>query len=110
LWLVLPDVARTELAATRAQVDRAIVGMLWCVLSAIWSVWTPWAAVAAVVATAAAHRWWVRPAISDYGDLVEAAFHTHRFALYDALRLGPPANAGDEQGRGKELNSLPAAR
>ena len=54
----------------------------------------------AIVAAAAALRWWVRPAVSNYGDLVEAAFHTDRFALYTALRLTPPKDAAEERTRG----------
>ena len=103
LWLVLPDSARAELAEARSRVDRAVVGLVWCLLVAVWAVWTVWAVPAAALAAAAALQWWVRPAVSSFGDLVEAAFHTHRFALYAALRLPPPSNAGEEQGRGRTV-------
>jgi hypothetical protein len=57
-----------------------------------------------LLASAAALHWWVRPAVASYGDLVQAAFHTHRFALYAALRLVPPKNAAEERRRGQAVS------
>ena len=50
LWLVLPDVTRTEVTAARASLDTAATWSLWSVLVAVWAVFTPWAVLVAVVA------------------------------------------------------------
>ena len=70
---------------------------------------SPWALIVAAVAVGGTFRWWVRPSGIAFGELVEAAFHTHRFALYEAMRLPLPTTAKEERERGEVVPRFIAA-
>lgn len=96
LWLVLPELTRTELQAARSGLDSAIRSVMWGALLAVWTVWTPWALAVAVPVTAAAYVTLVRRADA-FGHLSEATFAVHRFELY--AKLGFPAPTTPEEDR-----------
>ena len=104
LWLVLPDVTRTEVTAARASLDTAATWSLWSVLVAVWAVFTPWAVLVAVVAAVAAYPNLLGSA-ARYGELVDAAFALHRGLLYDALGRPRPAQPSDERAAGRALTA-----
>jgi hypothetical protein len=105
LWLLLPDLTRAEIAGSRGRLDAAGRGVLWLVLTAVWAVFAWWIAVAAVLLAIALYRSAALPAARVYADLVEAAFDLHRPALYQALRLRPPAEPAGEPASGRQLTT-----
>jgi hypothetical protein len=105
LWLLLPETARTELAAARGSLDTAVGAFIWGMLFVIFTPWTPWAAVAGLVVAAIAYRLWIPDRAEVYADLVEAAFDLHRGALYRQLRWPMPDNPQDERAKGRQLTA-----
>lgn len=102
LWLVLPELTRTELDATRAALDSAATWWLWSCLLLVWTVFTPWAILVALAAAALTYAA-VLAAGAQYGLQIDAAYALHRGLLYDALGLPRPATAGAEQEAGEAL-------
>lgn len=102
LWLLLPDGVKNELSAARAGLDAGARVWFWGMLFLVWTVWAWWAAPVGLVAAFLAYRWMLGAA-ETYADLLESAFDVHRTALYEALRLPPPAHAGEEVGYGRRL-------
>jgi hypothetical protein len=105
LWLLLPDTARSELAAARGSLDAAVGAFIWGLLFVLFALWAPWAALAGLVVAAAAFLLWVPNRAEVYADLVEAAFDLYRRALYDQLRWPVPENPRDERAKGRELTA-----
>lgn len=105
LWLLLPETARSELAAARGSLDSAVGAFIWGVLFVAFTSWTPWAAAAGLVVAAAAYWLWVPDRAEVYADLVEATFDLHRGALYSQLRWPMPDNPQDERAMGRQLTA-----
>jgi hypothetical protein len=105
LWLLLPETARSELAAARGSLDSAVGAFIGGILFVVFTPWTPWAAVAGLAAAAVAYWLWVPDRAEVYVDLVEAAFDLHRGALYSQLRWPMPENPQDERAKGRQLTA-----
>lgn len=105
LWLVLPDAAKTELQAARAALDRAIRLWLWSVMFVVWTQWAWWALPAGLLAAVGIYYSWILQAATTYGQLLEAAFDTHRAALYKALRFTLPQTLEEETPIGKDITA-----
>ena len=105
LWLVLPGTTRTEIAESRGQLDAAGRGLLWVLLTVVWSAFVWWIAPVALLAAILLYRSAVLPTARVYADLVEAAFDLHRPALYRALRWPLPTRPADEPDAGRQLTT-----
>lgn len=103
LWLLMPDSARTELAAARRSLDLSVSACVWALCFIGFAPLAWWAAVAGPVVVAIAYRFWVRSRAEVFGDLFEAAFDLYRGRLYEQLRWPLPANPRDEQLAGEQL-------
>ncbi|NAZ76979.1 hypothetical protein GTQ99_16345 [Kineococcus sp. T13] len=104
LWLVLPEAARTDVAAARGRVDDA--GRLW-LWSLLFSVWTPlawWAAVVAVAGMLVAYQV-ALVAAAGLAEVVQACFDVYRGLLYDALGFARPASLEAEPVAGAALTA-----
>jgi Protein of unknown function (DUF2934) len=102
LWLLLPEDARDDMSAARADLDTAATVWLWGLLSAIWALWVWWAPLAAVGIMIAAYAAMVATA-KVYGDLTEAAFDLYRWKLYQTLKWPMPTTPADEHRTGPAL-------
>lgn len=105
LWLLLPDQARTELAAARAALDASVSGCLWGLLFTATFPWAGWVALAGPVVAAAAYQLWVTARAEVFANLVESCYDLHRVSLYRQLRWPLPANPGEEWRSGRELST-----
>jgi hypothetical protein len=127
LWLLLPDSVKGELEQARERLNERVGLLLWSALYALlglgplgwqllvalgaslywpglrWIVYFP-APVGLLFALIAAQGIWDAAAI--YGDQLRAAYDLHRFALYQALRLPPPALTSNEPGFGEKLSDF----
>jgi hypothetical protein len=103
LWLLLPDVTRSELAAARRSLDTAVGACIWGVLFTAFTPLTWWALPLGLAVAAAAAWVWVPARAEVFADLVEAAFDLHRGALYRQLRWPLPANPAEERASGRLL-------
>jgi hypothetical protein len=103
LWLVLPDAAKNEVSAARADLDTATTWWTWAALTAVWTVFTPWALLVAVAACLLSYPLVVGSAMR-FGDLVNATFDVHRGLLYDALGRPRPSSQDSERATGQALS------
>jgi hypothetical protein len=110
LWLVLPDGAKTEIAAARARVDAAGQSLSLSALFAAWVLVPPflsWPSLAVVVVSVAglwlSYMATLRAGAS-YADLLRAAYDLYRFDLYDRLRWPVPSGPSDERAAGEALS------
>jgi hypothetical protein len=103
LWSVLSKDVRDDLTAARAALNVGARSFIWGGLFAVWTVWVWWAAPVAMVAMFGSYVWMVNTA-EDYGELLESAFDTSRFALYRSLSLRLPENSMEELYLGKLIN------
>lgn len=105
-WLVLPDPTRQALLAARSSLDTAISATVW---SMLFCTFTPlaWPALPLGLALAAISVTVTVPARARiFADLIDATFDIHRTALYQHLRLTPPAGPADEPAAGRALTTL----
>ncbi len=103
LWLIVPDVVRTEISAARDSFSASARLIGWAVLYlvlAIW--WWPAAPVALIVATAGVIK--AHLAVGDLADLVESAVDLHSRAL--ATHLGRAVTGQVTAVTGAELTTL----
>ena len=103
LWLLLPEVTRSELAAARRSLDTAVGACVWGVLFIAFTPLTWWALPLGLAIAAAAAWVWVPARAEVFADLVEAAFDLHRGALYRQLRWPLPVNPAEEPASGRRL-------
>jgi hypothetical protein len=102
LWLLLPDAAKQEVSAARANLNAAAQLWFWGVIFIGWAVWAWWALpVGIAVAIASYSR--MLGAATIYAELVEGCFHLHRRLLYEALHWPPPVRPADEKQRGQAV-------
>jgi hypothetical protein len=104
LWLVLPADVRRELADARQTLDLATRTGLWAALFLGWTALAWWALPLGLAVAGLAYGW-ALAAAETYGDLLEAAFDLHRFALYEALRWPPPVEPDEEAAAGEHLTA-----
>ncbi len=102
LWLLLPEPARREVSAARAELNAAVRFTFWGALTALWAIWAWWAAPLAGLLAWLGYRAALEAA-DGYATLVEATFAVHRFALYDALGLPRPSGPEEERRAGEAL-------
>jgi hypothetical protein len=102
LWLLLPDTARTEVAAARSSLNAATQVWLWGVLFVVWTVWAWWALPLGALVAAGAYAQMLRSA-GVFGDLLESCFDVYRGSLYESLRWPLPASPADERRCGRDL-------
>jgi hypothetical protein len=102
LWLLLPDGAKQELQAARADLNTAARIWLWSLLFIIWSIWEWWAAPLGLLSACFAYHWAIAAART-YGELIEASFDLYRHLLYQSLRWNLPPDPTEERRVGKEL-------
>jgi hypothetical protein len=103
LWLIVPEIVRTEISATRDSFSASARLIGWAVLYlalAIW--WWPAAPVALIVASAGVIK--AHLAVGDLADLVESAVDLHSRAL--AAHLGRPGSGQVTAVMGAELTIL----
>ncbi|MFI9248711.1 hypothetical protein [Streptomyces sp. NPDC053069] len=105
LWLLLPDVTRTELTAARRSLDTSVGTCVWGLLFIAFTPWTPWALPAGLAVALAAAFLWVPVRAEVFADLLEASFDLHRGALYAQLRWPLPANPAEERVTGRTVTS-----
>ncbi|MBD3308979.1 hypothetical protein GF339_21410 [candidate division KSB3 bacterium] len=104
LWILLPKEVREEVSLARNNLDTAIHTWIWSLLFLVWGIWALWAIVVGLVLTFFSYRW-ILQAARIYGQLVEASFDIHRFALYESLHWPLPTNPAEERPRGKQLTA-----
>jgi hypothetical protein len=105
LWLVLPDATRQELTAARAALSAAVAASVWGAFFLIFTPLSPLAAPIGLVIVLAALLVWVPSRAEVFGDLLEAAFDLHRFALYRQLQWPLPTDPQHEPADGARLTS-----
>ncbi len=105
LWLVLPEDARTQLAAARAQMDECVRLWLWSLLFCVWVIFTWWALAVALIGLTIGYRM-AFAAASCYGELVQSCFDVHRSSLYSALGWDRPNDAVGELEAGRRLTAF----
>ncbi len=93
LWLLLPEDVRDDLAAARDRLDRRVQAFGWGFLFLIWVFVCRWALVIALPWMLVAYAL-IEQAACPFADLLQAAFETHRWALYDSLHWPLPEQSG----------------
>lgn len=104
LWLLLPDAAQETIAKARATLDSAVLLFLWSLLFLVWTIWAWWAPIVTLIVAFVAYRW-AMSAARIHGNLLEATFDVHRFALYEALRFPLPLDTSKEKESGVRLTA-----
>ena len=105
LWLLLPDSARQELAASRASLDAAVASTIWGLLFCVFAVWTLWAIPAGLLVCLGAVRWWAPERAATFGELFSSAYDLYRTSLYQQLRWPLPTNPSLEPEQGREITA-----
>jgi hypothetical protein len=105
LWMLLPDPARTDMAAARSGLDPPVRLWLWSLLFVIWAPLAWWAVVVAIVGMTVAYRLECAAA-REYGQLLQAAFDLFRSRLYEAVGVVMPGDPNVERRAGNELTTL----
>jgi hypothetical protein len=105
LWPALPDTHRTDLLAARTSLDTAATTTLWALLFSAFTPYTPLAiplglAIATLTVTLV-----IPSRAQAFGDLIEAAYDTHRTTLYTQLRWPLPSTPADEKAAGQALTA-----
>jgi hypothetical protein len=103
LWMVLPELARQELANARRSLDTAVSTVIWGMGFVAFTPLAWWAAPAGILTAAIGVAWTVPGRAEVFADLVEGAYDLYRSALYQQLRWPLPANPTDEHRTGDEL-------
>jgi hypothetical protein len=103
LWLVLPELARQEIAVARSAMDSSVAVAVWALLFTGFTPLAWWAAPAGLFVAGVAVAWWVPNNAEVFANLVEGAYDLYRGALYRHLRWPLPATPADERHTGQEL-------
>ncbi len=104
LWLLLPNETKQEITEARATLDTAARIFLWSLLFLVWTIWAWWVPIVTLAFAFWAYRW-ALSAAEVYGDLLEAAFDLHHFALYEAVHFPSPMDTSEERKRGEQLTA-----
>ena len=102
-WLVLPEEVKNELQSARANLDNAARLWLWSLLFSIWTIWAWWAFPVGLIAALFTYYFRILSSATTYGQLLEAAFDTHRTLLYKALRIKLPIKPSGEYEAGQQI-------
>ena len=107
-WLVLPELARTELTEARTAVDTRVRTWFWALLFCVWALVTWWwpPLLIGLVLAVVVYAGWLLPAAGTYADLLDAAFEVHRGALYKAFGRTLPTDLDAEASAGASLTEL----
>ncbi len=105
LWLVLPEDARSEVSGSRRVLDQWAETWTWSVLSIVWTPFVWWLPALSVAVALVSYRRMTRSA-GIYGDLVNACYDLHRFALYEATRWPAPISPHGEAEHGAGLTAF----
>lgn len=106
MLLLLPEQARTTLRTSRAELDTAVVSLLWAVLALVWTFWAWWVAPLAVAACSVAYVAFLIPAAKSFADQIEAVFDLYRFELYELLRFPLPTDPATDRQLGELTNQF----
>jgi hypothetical protein len=90
LWLILPEVPRTDVAEARKDLDDCVLWLIWSVLLLIWVPLSWWVLLLVVPGAWLSYLATVGAA-ARYGELIDAAYTVHRGLLYDSLGWPRPA-------------------
>lgn len=102
LWLLLPDPAKEEVNAARADLETAVTWWTWGALTAVWAILTPWALLVAAAASLLSYLALIGSAVR-FGELINAVYDVHRGLLYDALGYARPDSRQSERDAGMAL-------
>ncbi|MFJ8961997.1 hypothetical protein ACIRG5_21675 [Lentzea sp. NPDC102401] len=105
LWLLLPDVVRTEVAAARARLNAGVAAGIWGVLFTGFAPWSVWAVPTGLITMIGCYLVWLPGRTEAYADLVQSAIDLYRRALYEQLRWPMPGNPAEERASGRLLSS-----
>lgn len=105
LWLVLPDTARSEVAAARSALDGSVAAVIWALLFCLATPLAWWALPVGLAIAAVTWLWWIPARASTYGDLMESCFDLYRKDLYTHLRLPAPTSPATENDDGESLTN-----
>ncbi|MBL7500865.1 hypothetical protein I6A84_04035 [Frankia sp. CNm7] len=105
LWPLLPDTLRQDLLAARASLDTAATTTLWALLYCAFAPLTLWAIPIGLTIATLTLTLAIPTRAQAFGDLLEAAYDTHRALLYTHLRWPPPTDPQDEHEQGRQLTT-----
>ena len=105
LWLLLPDLARTDLTTARAKLQSGTAACVWGVLFLGFAPFAWWAVPAGLAAAFGSWFLWLPGRAEAYADLVQATVDLYRRALYDQVRWPLPQNPADERAKGRLLST-----
>lgn len=105
LWLVLPDTARTEVAAARTAMDATVAATIWALLFCLATPLAWWAAPVGLTVAAVTSLWWTPARAITYGELMESCFDLYRTDLYKHLRQPAPTSPITETAAGEALTN-----
>lgn len=112
LWMVLPELARQDISAARAELDDAARAWLWSNLFCFWALLAPfsnpfykviWPLPLGLLLATFSYRW-ALSATETYASLFQSAYDLYRFNLYEALRLDIPKSPEEEVTLTEKLN------
>ena len=104
LWLIMPDTARTEVAAARVRLDEGARLWLWSLLFCGWVIFTWWALAVALLGMIVGYRT-VLAGATVYGRLVLSCYDLYRKDLYATLGCELPVDAQEEVRSGARLTA-----
>jgi len=116
-WLLLPEVARTEISEARAAVDSRTQAWLWAALFCLWTPllclvmpitwWWPWPMLLIGLSIAMiVYYGWLLPAATTYSELLDTVFGLYRAELYKAFGQPMPADPDSQRVAGESLTTL----
>jgi hypothetical protein len=105
LWLLLPEVVRTELTTARARLGAGVAAGIWGVLFTGFAPWSLWAIPIGLLVTTGCYLLWLPGRTEAYADLVQSAVDLYRRALYEQLRWPLPRNPAEERASGRRLST-----
>jgi hypothetical protein len=116
-WLLLPELARTEIADARAAVDARTQAWFWAALFCLWTPllclampitwWWPWPMLLIGLSIATiVYYGWLLPAATTYSELLDTVFGLYRGELYKAFDQPMPADPDRQRAEGESLTAL----
>lgn len=102
LWPLLSEPLREEIRNSRKAINESVEFWAFGALFLLWSYWSWWAIPIGLVWTWIAYGM-ILGAAKTYADLVEAAFDTQRWDLYNALHIKLPTGISSEVSLGEKI-------
>ncbi|MDT0168454.1 hypothetical protein [Pseudarthrobacter sp. BRE9] len=103
LWLVLPDLVRSELTGSRAALDASVSVVVWGAGFLAFTPWAWWATPVGLSVSMAAILWWAPTKAEVFAELVESAYDLYRWEVYRYLCWPLPIAPADEPSSGRAL-------